>query len=198
MCRLLCLSLFIGCAAPDRPAGEPSTSPCAEARRLLEPDEFSPWGTSPAAVRTRLGGSADLLAEEDRVVPVSLGWIGGPEWLVFATLQPDAAPVPLGLCDDGIEISARISIDLAQERVEIPGRLRAIGPMPEVVGAFAGRVSAADVPSLELVEGELAVFGWWQATQGGVDVDVELRELAAGAPLFEAGTVVLELQGERR
>lgn len=194
MKRALPLLWLSGCLGTPPQPWQPSGEVCSEARRPLELDELTPWGTSPSAVRSRLGGSVDLTDSEGEPVSASLGFRGGPEWLIFATLEEQVEVEPPAFCEDGIELPARVRLGLGEVEVEVPGVLRAVGPMSQVLGGFVGRISTSELPSLDLEAPEAEVWGWWEAAHGGAEVRIEVRPVEPDAPSYEAGEAVIVLQ----
>lgn len=188
------LLALVACAPPERPPGEVDEGPCDEVWRSLQPDEVSPWGTSPAAGRASLGGERSV--DVDGVVGVAqLGWPGGVERLLFATeIEPIEDPPP-GFCVDGVDLPASLLLSWGGVEVRALGRLRLIGPLPRLQAGFVGEIPLLDAP-LDPPAGARAwaAWAWFEPVDGGHVISGSLRPLFDGEPDYAAGPASLTFE----
>ncbi len=195
-------SLLAACAPPDRPPGEADDPPCVEVWRRLAPSEPSPWGTSSAQIRAVLGGPHAVgwaAAAETGDGEVQLAWPGGLDRLIFATATRDVDPAPPGWCADGIDQAAALQLRFGALDASARGRLRAIGQLPIVEGAFVGELAGEGLDPLGVAlpgDGRgWAVWATLRRDDGGPwRAFGEIRPLLVDRPDHEVGPAVLAFE----
>lgn len=135
--------MLIACG-PSPEAADVDDGACAERFDPLRDDDRTPFGLRPNQLRAQLGATISGSTEAGEAVDVTPVWLGGLAIQVWADEvdgvdAPDPRP-PLW-CEDRAEIPAVIRVEapsLPDRELEIPGVVRAVGPLGDLRAAFVG------------------------------------------------------------